>query len=500
MKDKIVKVLKNKRARYLIVSFVLVLFCLALNIAFSAFTSNADGVAANLSVKKMTYSVKLNGESGTIIKANKSTVTKVNTTFTATNETSSTYELSYDVCSDSTCTSTITKPSTLTVEYSSRTTDPNYGTITATGTVNIRIIITNAATSDVYIRLKMNAGYTHNTLTRDKKITGPYNEDDLTVYSYVNGTKKDAFPTTSSYGATVSCKIDEGVIGSSNATGTASWDGSKWTVDITGVDTGRTVCNVYFVPEVNIAYSGAEVTHTITEAGTYRITVTGAAGSQGNKYNNTSTTVAGGKGAQIYGDFTFQQGDVLYINVGGMGSTTSGTAKDGASGAGGGGTFVFKLPKKTTSVIDSKVQITKNNVNYEILIVAAGGGGTGDLGYSSSKTYAGYDGIATTYYSLSNYTKYSETTTPGTSSAATSNVLGISQYISYNLKGATYTRGSSVCTGGFGGGGCQDDQRSYGGGWLGSNYKTYSFCNGTNCKGTDGVQSSNGTFKMVKIS
>lgn len=246
MKNKIVKVLQNKRARYLLVSFVLVLFCLALNIAFSAFTSNAGGVAANLNVKNMTYSVKLNGTSGTIIKANKNGLTKVNTTFTATNDRSSKYELSYDVCSNSTCSSTITKPSTLTVQYSSRSTDGHTGSIAATGTVNIRVVITNTASSDVYIRLRMNAGFTHNTLNLEKKVTGPYNEDDLTVYSYINGTKKDAFPTSSNYGASVKCQIDGG--GTSNASGSASWDGSKWNVNITGVDTGRTVCNVYFVP------------------------------------------------------------------------------------------------------------------------------------------------------------------------------------------------------------------------------------------------------------
>lgn len=496
MKDKIVKVLQNKRARYLIVTSVLVLFCFAMNIAFSAFTSTAGGVAANLNVKNMTYSVKIDGTAGTIVKATKSGLTKINTTFTATNSTASKYELSYDVCSDSTCSSTISKPSTLTVQYSSRTTDAYTGTITATGTVNIRVIITNNATSDVYIRLKMNAGYTHNTLVLDKKVTGPYNEDDLTIYSYINGKLSSSFPTGSRYSGLVTCEIDGG--GTSNATGTATWDGSKWGVSVTGVDTGRTVCNVNFESIGHIiSYSGAEVTYTIEEAGTYRITVYGAGGSQGNKYGNTSTTVAGGKGARVDGDFTLAKGDVLYINVGGMGSTTTGTAADGASGAGGGGTFVFK---KISSAINGNIQFLKNGAYYEVLIVAAGGGGTGDLGYSTSKTYAGYDGKGTGFYSSSNYTQYSTTTTPGTSSSATTTTLGISQWVSYNLKGATYTRNSSVCTGGFGGGGCQDDQRSYGGGWLGSNYASYSFCNGTNCTGYDGYESSNGSFEIIKIS
>lgn len=39
-----------------------------------------------------------------------------------------------------------------------------------------------------------------------------------------------------------------------------------------------------------------------------------------------------------------------------MGSSTTGTARDGASGAGGGGTFVFK---KVSSVSNSNIQFTK---------------------------------------------------------------------------------------------------------------------------------------------
>ena len=78
---------------------------------------------------------------------------------------------------------------------------------------------------------------------------------------------------SSNYGASVKCQIDGG--GTSNASGSASWDGSKWNVNITGVDTGRTVCNVLFCfQKLILLYSGAEVTRTIDEAGTYRITVT----------------------------------------------------------------------------------------------------------------------------------------------------------------------------------------------------------------------------------
>lgn len=495
MKIKISKLLNNKRARYFVVISVLVLFCLVLNIAFSAFTHTATGVAANLSLRDMTYNVTIDSKAGAIVKVSANTVLKLNTTFTATNNIKSNYELSYDVCSDASCSSTLTKPSTLTVQYSSRTTDSFKGQIDATGTKKIRVVITNNG-SELYIRLRMNSGYYYNTLQLEKKITSVYNEDDLTVYAYVNGAEVDSFPTTSDYSASVFCHKD-GSTTAANATGTATYSNGQWVVNISGVDAGRTVCDVKFEFAVELAYTGAETTYIIPNTGTYRITVTGAAGRQGNKYGNTSTTVAAGKGASIRGDFNLNAGDILYINIGGMGSTTSGTANDGASGAGGGGTFVFK---KVSSVTNNNIQFTKNSNYYEVLLVAAGGGGTGDLGYTSSKTYAGYDGVGATYYSSSNYTAFSQMSTPGTSSSATNGVMGITQYIKYNLKGGTYTRGSSVCKGGFGGGGCQDDQRSYGGGWSGSNYTAYSFCNGKNCSGINGTSPTNGIFKMIRVS
>lgn len=462
MKNKIVKVLQNKRVRYLLVSFVLVLFCLALNIAFSAFTSNAGGVAANLNVKNMTYSVKLNGTSGTIIKADKNGLTKVNTTFTASNDITSKYELSYDVCSDSTCSSTITKPSTLTVQFSSRSTDGYTGTITATGTVNIRVVITNTASSDVYIRLRMNAGFTHNTLNLEKKVTGPYNEDDLTVYSYIDGTKNDAFPTTSEYTSSVSCQIDGG--GTSNASGSASWDGSKWNVNITGVDTGRTVCNVNFNVVVNkeFAYNGTTgsngsvQTFTVAKAGTYKLQVWGAQGG----YRSQATK--GGKGGYSEGTVSLKVGDKLYIYVGGAGgSGTSGCGSTICAGGFNGGGYRYKY-YGGGGATDIRIN---NDSLYARVIVAGGGGsdgakgktgmygggttgGSSDENYSGVKNYGGKGGTQTYSGYSASYTVTTQATT-GLNSNTQANYGG----------GFGFGGGGVYLSNGYGGAG--------GGGWYG---------------------------------
>ena len=245
-----------------------------------------------------------------------------------------------------------------------------------------------------------------------------------------------------------------------------------------------------------ITYTGSVTTYTIPETGLYEIEVAGAEGTRGNEYSYTSsTTPVPGKGAKLKSKFNLNKGDVITLVVGGQGSVTQATAKDGTSGAGGGGTFIFKT---ISSISNSNYQFTKDSTNYEVLMVAAGGGGTGDSSMKGS-AYNGYDGIGDTWYSPSNLTAYSTTTTNGSTSSSLTSVLGISQFISYDSVGGYYTRGSGVCRGGFGGGGCADDNQSYGGGWTGSSYQARSFSSGTSTTGETGAQTGNGYAKVTKV-
>lgn len=374
MKIKISKLLNNKRARYFVVISVLVLFCLVLNIAFSAFTHTATGVAANLSLRDMTYNVTIDSKAGAIVKVSANTVLKINTTFTATNNIKSNYELSYDVCSDASCSSTLTKPSTLTVQYSSKTTDSFKGQIDATGTKKIRVVITNNG-SELYIRLRMNSGYYYNTLELEKKITSVYNEDDLTVYAYVNGVEADAFPTTSDYSASVFCHKD-GSTTAANATGTATYTNSQWVVNVSGVDAGRTVCDVKFNFKKDFAYNGTTgsdgsvQTLSIPISGRYKLEVWGAQGGYG--YNN-ATTYASGNGGYSYGTATFTKGTTLYVYIGGQGIIGGTTSSIKAGGFNGGGASGYNRAGSGGGGTDIRV----NSTDTLARIIVAGGGGGG---------------------------------------------------------------------------------------------------------------------------
>lgn len=245
--------------------------------------------------------------------------------------------------------------------------------------------------------------------------------------------------------------------------------------------------------EEQFEFTGSEQTFIVPQDGNYIITAAGAHGTFGNRFNYNGTTKEGGQGAVISGTFNLNKGDILTIIVGGQGSITQAIAKDGTSGAGGGGTFIFKQ----VSALDNakaNYQFTKNSSYYEILLVAAGGGGANDTAYNNAATQ-GCDGIATTFISPANFTAYSSEATTGLSST----VLGINQFIKYDLVGSEFTKNSGVCQGGYGGGGCSDNTPSYGGGWSGNSYCTNSFSSGSNTAGsTGGNAEANGYVTILK--
>jgi hypothetical protein len=247
MKEKIInifnKIRQSKRAMYLVCSGVLILFCFALNVTFSLFTNSNANNAANIKVKNMEYTMAINGVAGTVITAPTGVITRSNVSITALNKYDSKYELYYHVCATEACETYIEKPDGLLVEYSSRTVDSVNGEITTTGNKNVRIIVHNTTGTTYYIKMDVNAGYAYNTLTLKNLITVMHDEDDLTVYAYINGTESQDFPTTYNYATSVTCNINGGT---SNATPLVSWNGTKWTMSVSNMDTGENVCKVYF--------------------------------------------------------------------------------------------------------------------------------------------------------------------------------------------------------------------------------------------------------------
>ena len=154
------------------------------------------------------------------------------------------YELIYHVCSDQNCENYIDKPEGLIIDYSSKTTDPITGSITSTGTKTMRIISTNTTANTLYVKLDINAGYSYNTLALKNMISNEYDESDVSIIAYVNGTLASAFPTTNKYRSYVSCTVNGSA---TTATGTSIWNGTEWVVTLNNIKANNTRCNVSFV-------------------------------------------------------------------------------------------------------------------------------------------------------------------------------------------------------------------------------------------------------------
>lgn len=246
---------------------------------------------------------------------------------------------------------------------------------------------------------------------------------------------------------------------------------------------------------LSIAYSGKEEIIKIPYTGTYTLT---AAGAEGGISNSENTVLTGGKGAVISSDFYLEAEDVLHVVVGGQGTTTNSTEiNDGTSGSGGGGTFIFK---EIPEVTNPSYQFEKDNQAYEVLLVGAGGSGTGDLSNNNSLyQLSGLDGNSVNYKSPSNYTSFSIISNNPNENINSNGVLGIKQYINYDLKGTSYTQSQSKCTGGFGGGSCSDDNRSYGGGWSGSDFIAYSWSKGANTVANSEITNSGNGYVNIKL-
>jgi hypothetical protein len=250
-----------------------------------------------------------------------------------------------------------------------------------------------------------------------------------------------------------------------------------------------------FIKDNVAAQTGTPQVITIPVTGDYIITARGAAGIEADSRNRPANSgYKGGKGAKISAKFHFNAGDVITIIVGKMGVRVDASTapSDGVGGMGGGGTFVFK---NIPAVTDSRYQFTKDGQAFEVLLVAAGGGGTTDLNYSTAPL-KGEDGVGNTWYSPSNY-KAPNTTT--FSASGTSAIGGsIQQYITNNSVGAYSSRNGATGRGGYGGGGVADDSRSSGGGWFCDATTAYSWSNGSDTAGFTGINEGNGSFSLVE--
>lgn len=226
-------------------------------------------------------------------------------------------------------------------------------------------------------------------------------------------------------------------------------------------------------------YKGTILSYTFPHDCKVKIEAKGAKG-------GLSTT--GGKSGQLYGygalvsaTFDFAQGDQLLILVGQAGTNYGATtSSDSSTGAGGGGTFIAKKVSSSSYkfIGSSNSNSTQYNGWYvEPLIIAAGGNGGRDIGYSGTGTI--YNGLGFTDGTAEALGSTSTTTTQliggtfskeiGSNSSNNSSYRYGRSFLQGGLGSMyNYARSSRTSYAGFGGGAANADDGNGGGGggWV----------------------------------
>lgn len=269
--------------------------------------------------------------------------------------------------------------------------------------------------------------------------------------------------TYSSSNTNIAKVSSNGTITSGSTTGTATI-----TTSVTGATNYTAATMTYTVTvesyDAEFSYQGKTQKYTCRKSGTYLLEVWGASGATSN------SSFSGGKGAYIAGTISLKENQVLYINVGGQGTTTGGGGWNGGgtanstSNGGGGATDI--------SICGTENSTTWNETSHlNSRIIVAGGGG-GALYYSSGNfftsgyaagggggAYAGRAGSGTA------------SGRGGTLSAAGSSGSGNTSSGGFGY-GGNYTGSSYAGAGGGGwyGGGSGGDSSRHGSGGGGSSY------------------------------
>ena len=324
MKEKISSlfnlIMNNKTTRYLVVLSVLVLFVLALNTTYSAFTSNNTNNLANIKVADLSFNMTVNGTTGEVLTATANADTTQTLKLTSLNSFGAKYEITYKICETSACTSFISLPSGLKVKYSNTTASPVNGTISANASKTITLVTENSTSTPYYIKLFVNSGYEKNDLALKKQINESTNDQDVKIVTMVDGKTTNTLPTNEDYIVTTSC----------NATGTTlsfKWSSSSWVGTVSGLNKKGVTCTAKFVYD-DVSFPK------YTYNGSLQYT------DEGN--DNWHVTFTTGGTLKIEKDMTI---DIFLVGGGKGGSSGTGGTKC-TGGSGGRGGYIYTVYKR----------------------------------------------------------------------------------------------------------------------------------------------------------
>ena len=497
----------NKKLRNTLVFTILLGFIFTLGYSVSVFTQNKQNQLININVNGLVFNMTTNsGQSDDrVLELKANQIEEFSIKITNYNKVDTKYEVIYDICTDVNCTSFVDDNKNIAVTWNSNGED--LSGLLKKGTDNakvVKIYTQNKSTQKVYIKLNLNAGYSWNELKLLNQIgTNGYNiGSNIDIEAYVNGVKVTEMPTGCAYTASVRAFNGTSEISSDNTYMTCNYLNEKWSLNLQEVTEIPTKIRVDFtdaeIPAdayiTNFVYKDSTTDEPFPHY-TYRIYKTGyykleTWGGQGYK---------SGYGGYSVGIAKLNEGDLLYVYIGGGATNQKGGYNGGGSktdsgattGGGGGATHIA-----------TKIGVLKtlSSNKDSIVIVSGGGGGI----YSGSDLTHGAGGG----YKGANSRTGTSSGGTGTATGGSQTAAGTSSHTSDVGFGFGCSNSGSAGGGGYYGGGCGWTQGSsiYGGGggsgYINSTYllsgKRFMFCFGCTESATDGIYTvkTNGTSTL----
>lgn len=173
-KFKFIEIIKSdKKIRYFTIYSVLILFISVIGFSLSFYTrTNSDNVV-NFTINGLSYLINTNdgASDDRILELDAGKTEKFVVSIISKNMVDTKYELLYEVCADSNCSSVLSSlDGNVKIGYDASLTDQISGTIEKNGTKSVTLVTQNDTSSNVYIRLILNAGYAWNDLALSNQI------------------------------------------------------------------------------------------------------------------------------------------------------------------------------------------------------------------------------------------------------------------------------------------------------------------------------------------
>ena len=225
---------KDKQARILSIMTIAMLFMFTIGYSLSVFTSDSSKKVANIKVNDLSFNITTNsGESNDRIlhlQAGKTELFK--STITNLNKMNTKYELIYKVCTDAKCTSYLdTLPSGVKVGLVSTTKSNVSGLLDANAFSEVDILTENNTSTDCYILLDLQAGYSWNDLA----LLNQFNDFSkyVSIIAYVDGVEVAEYPDSCNYTAEIIGYKNNKQITLEEAGGTCA--NNKWKISYVGM-------------------------------------------------------------------------------------------------------------------------------------------------------------------------------------------------------------------------------------------------------------------------